>query len=334
MNDSNSSEDTRFSSQWVNLSLEQLGARVLFASDDFFAEKENLLKPGRGVFIPDKYTERGKWMDGWESRRKRVAGHDHCIVRLGLAGVLKGLDIDTNHFLGNHPPFASVEACYSEKDATDSSDWVEILPKSFLGPGMQNLFQIHDQRPFNHLRLHIYPDGGVARLKAYGEVHVDPDHFSKGGEFDLAAMVNGGRVLACNDMFFSSRDNLIIPGRGINMGDGWETRRRRIPGNDWLILKLGKEGVVQRAVVDTLHFKRNFPDGCSLEAARVNPDEEEGLILENLDWTPLLSRVPLQADREHEFSGELLDIGPVTHIRLSIYPDGGIGRLRLFGMPS
>lgn len=344
MNITEANEDKRFSSQWVNLAMEQLGAKVLYATNDFFAEKENLIKPGRGIYMEERYTERGKWMDGWESRRKRTQGHDYCIVRLGLTGIIRGIDIDTNHFLGNHPPYASVEACYSESDATDSSDWVEIIPRSFLSPGTQNLFQTHVRFPFNHVRLNIYPDGGIARLKVYGDVHVDPANLEKKEEIDLAALVNGGKVLGTNDMFFSSSDNLILPGRGVNMGDGWETRRRRIPGNDWLIVKLASEGVINRAVIDTLHFKGNFPDECSLDGVRIIP---EGGInqqrmpprysivmnLENIPWTPLMHKVPLEADREHVFEDEILNIGPITHVRLNIFPDGGVGRLRLFGVP-
>ena len=341
---SDSTEDKRFSSQWVNLAMEQLGAKVLYATDDFFAKKENLIKPGRGVYIEDKYTDQGKWMDGWESRRKRSQGYDYCIIKLGLMGIIRGIDIDTNHFLGNHPPYASVDACYSESEPDESSNWMEIVPKSFLSPGSQNLFQTHMRSPFNYVRLNIYPDGGIARLKVYGDVHIDPTRLRGKGSIDLAALINGGKVLGSNDMFFSSCDNLILPGRGINMGDGWETRRRRLPGNDWLIIKLACEGIIERAVIDTLHFKGNYPDGCSLEGVRIpidKPSEDRRMPprypiimnLEDLEWTTLMPRVPLVADYEHEFQKEILDIGPLTHVRLSIYPDGGIGRLRLFGKP-
>ena len=328
--DNQEQNDQRFSSRWVNLAEESLGAKVLDATDDFFAEKENLIKPGRGIFIPDKYTENGKWMDGWESRRKRTHGHDFATLRLGLAGAIRGIDIDTHHFLGNHPPEASIEACFSQKDPDESTNWREILPRSSLGPGMQNLFQIHDSEPVSHLRLHIYPDGGVARLKVYGEVFVDWHQRNLSQELDLAALENGGRALLCNDMFFSSRDNLIKPGKGINMGDGWETRRRREPGNDWLILSLGRKGVLRKIMVDTAHFKGNYRDRCSLDAVLVD-ESCTALALEDLPWKPLLDPVKLGADQEHWLESEILPLGEVSHLRLNIFPDGGISRLRCYG---
>jgi allantoicase len=331
LNNQNQSDD-RFSSRWVNLADESLGAKVLDTTDDFFAEKENLIKPGRGIFIPDKYTENGKWMDGWESRRKRTSGHDFITLRLGLPGVLRGIDIDTNHFLGNHPPEASIEACFCSGDPDENSDWTEVLPRSSLGPGMQNLFQIHSKNPVSHLRLHIFPDGGVARLKVYGEVFVDWSKMDLTKEMDLAGLQNGGKALGCNDMFFSSRDNLIKPGKGINMGDGWETRRRREPGNDWLILALGRKGILRKILVDTAYFKGNFPESCSLDAALIH-EADPKLALEEISWQPLLSRVKLGADREHHFESEVISFGPVTHLRLNIFPDGGISRLRCLGTP-
>src|SRR4051812_6996305 len=130
----------------VDLAAAQVGGVALLANDEFFAEKENLLKPGRGIFIPDKYTDHGKWMDGWETRRRRSPGHDWCVVRLGLRGAIRQVDIDTNHFLGNHPPFGSLDACCLTTelppDVTESEQqtWTEILRKSPLNPGARNLF--------------------------------------------------------------------------------------------------------------------------------------------------------------------------------------------------
>lgn len=320
--------------QMLNLAAEKLGAKVLYATDDFFAEKENLVKPGRGIFIEDKYTDRGKWMDGWESRRKRVEGHDWCILELGVPGAIHGVDIDTNFFLGNHPPHASIQAIklppntpleeFQEKDDL----WTEILPKSPLDPGSQHYYGIEDRGVWSHLKLHIYPDGGVARLKVYGEVFKDWTGVSSTESIDLASAKNGAKVLTCNDMFFSSKDNLIMPNRGVNMGDGWETKRNRTPGNvDWVVLKLGHKGTIGEVVVDTCHFKGNYPDRCSLEGCNLN----EGQSWEDADWEEFLPQMKLQADHEHLFKSELKVDGPFTHVRMKIYPDGGISRLRLFG---
>ena len=229
----------------VDLAAARLGGTALLANDEFFAEKENLLKPGRGIFIADKYTDRGKWMDGWETRRRRTPGHDWCVVQLGLRGMIKQVDIDTNHFLGNHPPFASLDAvCLTNglPKEIEALPWTAILDKSPLNPGSQNLFAITSDETWTHVRLNIFPDGGVARLRVYGIVVPDWSKLKADELVDLAAVENGGVPLACSDMFFSSMNNLIMPGRSENMGDGWETKRRRGPGHDWIVLKLGLPG--------------------------------------------------------------------------------------------
>ena len=318
----------------TDLAAARLGGQALYCTDDFFAEKENLLKPGRGIFIPDKYTDRGKWMDGWESRRKRIEGHDWCVIKLATSGIIHGVDIDTNHFLGNHPPYASIEAAHVENAANDDYEnfpWIEILPKSPLQPGSQNLFEISTDRIFTHVRLHIYPDGGVARLKVYGEVFRD---WSKGYNevVDLAAAVNGATPVVCNDMFFSHMSNLLMPGRGVNMGDGWETKRNRTPGNrDWVIIRLAHKGVIENVVIDTCHFKGNYPDRCMIESCNIGDLDEKLLTEQQALWETLLPECKLGADCEHEFSNEILHRNPATHVRLSIFPDGGVSRMRLFG---
>src|SRR5690348_836619 len=152
----------------VDLASARLGGQALATNDDFFAEKENLIKPEPPVFIPGKYTDRGKWMDGWETRRRRTPGHDFCVIRLGLGGAIEGVDVDTSHFKGNFPEACSIEACESATDKLDEAAWGEILPRSPLAGDTHNLFPIHDARRLTHLRLHIYPDGGVARLRVHG----------------------------------------------------------------------------------------------------------------------------------------------------------------------
>lgn len=320
--------------QLTDLAAERLGGKVLYATDDFFAEKENLIKPGRGIFIADKYTDRGKWMDGWESRRKRTPGHDWAVIQLATPGKITGFDIDTNFFLGNHPPHASIEAVNLSDTSSindwDAVNWKEILTKSHLDAGSQNFYTSQSDEIYTHIRLHIYPDGGVARLRVYGEVFKNWDAVSADEEIDLAAAINGGKALACNDMFFSAMGNLIMPGRGVNMGDGWETKRNRTPNNrDWVILKLAHKGMVERIVVDTCHFKGNYPDSCSVEYCVSSNDEE--VISDKAEWKILLPRQKLSADKEHEFSKEVTKENIVSHVRLNIFPDGGISRLRLFG---
>lgn len=322
----------------TDLAAEKMGGKALLCSDDFFAEKENLLKPGRGIFIADKYTDRGKWMDGWESRRKRTPGNDWCIIQLATAGRIYGVDIDTNHFLGNHPPYASIDAAYTRDEWPENDpaviSWKGILPKSPLQAGSQNFYEIDDHEIYTHLRLNIYPDGGVARLKVYGEVFKDWSLASENELIDLAAATNGAKSILCNDMFFSHMDNLIMPGRGVNMGDGWETKRNRTPGNcDWVIVRLAHEGFIERIVIDTCHFKGNYPDSFLVEGCTVLLQEEDKLDSGTIKWTTILPQTKLNADCEHDFEKEIACTESFTHVRLTIFPDGGVSRMRLWGNP-
>ncbi|MDZ4808013.1 MAG: allantoicase [Bacteroidota bacterium] len=319
----------------TDLASERLGGKVLFCTDDFFAEKENLLKPGRGVFIPDKYTDRGKWMDGWESRRKRTEGNDWCVIQLATSGKIVGIDIDTNHFLGNHPPYASIEAVnHPPMENIDFGNlhWKTIVPKSSLQPGGQNFFEINDNNIYTHIRLHIYPDGGVARLKVYGEVFKDWSIVDGREVLNLAAATNGAKAILCNDMFFSHMENLIMPGRGINMGDGWETKRNRTLGNrDWVIVRLAHKGEIEKVLIDTCHFKGNYPDSCLIEGCDIAYKDESKLDSDAIQWVTLLPQSKLSADKEHFFEEANINKGPFSHVRLSIFPDGGVSRMRLWG---
>jgi len=323
----------------VDLASERLGGAVVYANDDFFAPKGNLLKAAAPIFIEGKYTDRGKWMDGWETRRRRTPGFDWCIVRLGLAGILRGIVVDTAYFKGNSPEYCMLEACEAEAGAASEqleraeTQWIEVLPKSALKGDSQNEFVIRSQQQqrFTHLRFKIFPDGGVARLRAYGEVVPDWEALRRESEIDLAAVQNGGLVLAASDMFFGSPYNLIMPGRAADMSDGWETRRRRGPGFDWAILKLGAAGTIHRIEVDTAHFKGNFPESCSLDAcyAPGAGNHAQALALEK--WSEVLPRTKLGADQRHLFEKELRQAGEATHARFNIYPDGGASRLRILG---
>jgi len=321
----------------IDLASERLGGAVLYANDDFFAEKENLLKPGTPVFIEGKYTDRGKWMDGWESRRRRTPGFDWCLIRLGLPGIIRGVVVDTSFFRGNYPEQCSLEACAVdgqpdvEELMGEAVEWTEVLPVSQLQGDSQNPFEVQSKRRFTHLRFRIFPDGGVARLRVYGEVLPDWRALARRGEIDLAAAENGALVLACSDMFFGHRHNLIMPGRGVDMGDGWETKRRRGPGHDWSVIKLATRGVIKRVEVDTAHFKGNYPDTCSLEACDAEGQIVDEANISSFSWREILPRTKLQAHTRHFYEEELESNAPVTHVRFNIYPDGGVSRLRLYG---
>jgi len=350
-------------SHWVDLASERLGGRAVLANDEFFAPKENLLKPGRGTFIEGKYTDRGKWMDGWETRRRRTPGYDWCVIRLGLPGRIRTVTVDTNHFRGNHPESCSIEACAIDVDPGAEADkersgkadwcgtptepdddaevpadagagapWVELVPRNILTGHAENHFTVTDGGRYTYVRLNIFPDGGVARLRVLGEVMPDWAALAEGtAPRDLIAIEHGGVPLACSDQFFSEPVNLLMPGRAGSMADGWETRRRRGPGHDWAVIRLGHPGVVEHVVVDTNHFKGNYPESCALEGCLVT-GPPGGIVDDKTDWFPLLPRTPLEAHREHAFP--IAEGRPVSHVRLNIYPDGGVSRLRVFGRPA
>jgi len=311
---------------WIRLEQPRLGTRVTFASDEFFAAKERLIDPAEPVFINDKYDDHGKWMDGWESRRRRTPGHDYCVIRLGIAGIVRGLDIDTSYFTGNYPLQASIDACSSDEDVPDNG-WTNIVSKTDLAGDAHHIIAVDNEQSWTHLCLNIFPDGGIARLRIFGEIR--PAEDAEDGIIDLVALRHGGRALAASDEHYGSMHNLNLPGRGINMGDGWETARRRGPGNDWVIVALGRRGKVERAEIDTAHFKGNFPDRVSLEAATFASNGEANNDSEL--WQTLLPEVKLAMDQQHLFEDELEPLGSVSHVRMSLYPDGGVSRLRLFG---
>jgi len=321
----------------ADLASARVGGRAIGASDDFFAPRANLIKPEPPVFIPGKFTSRGKWMDGWESRRRRTPGHDWCIIALGIRGIVRGVNVDTTHFNGNHPSQCSIDALDSpatpRRDVWKSAGepWLELLSNVPLRGNAANLFPIESSRPWTHLRLNIFPDGGVARLRAFGEAAVDWHRVARQRKaVDLASILNGGLVLGASDMHFGARDNLIMPGRAANMGDGWETRRRRGPGFDWAIVRLGTPGTVSRVEIDTNHFKGNYPESASLEGCLAPGATAEAVA--TATWRELLPRMPLGPHRRHFFGKELKALGPISHVRLNIYPDGGVSRLRMYGV--
>jgi allantoicase len=324
--------------EYIDLAAERLGGRVLAANDDFFAPKENLLKASAPVWIPDKYTDLGKWMDGWETRRRRTPGCDWCIVKLGLPGMIHGVVVDTAYFKGNYPESCELESCAMVGDPSISqledsaTEWSVLLPKSPLAGDSLNRFPLAPSGRITHLRFKIYPDGGVARLRVHGEVIPDwPALERAGGEIDLAAMEHGGWVIVSSDMFFGSRNHLIQPGPSTGMHDGWETRRRRGPGHDWCIIRLGTAGIVRRVEVDTSFFKGNFPHSCSLEVSRASGDITDAEALAHLPWKQILPTTELRANSLHIYDKVILEAGEATHARFHIYPDGGVARLRLFG---
>ncbi|MES2989055.1 MAG: allantoicase [Pseudomonadota bacterium] len=323
-------EDLR--SQYVNLAQPRLGAEVVFATDDFFADKARLIDPAAPVFIDGKYDDNGKWMDGWESRRKRIAGHDYCVLRLGAAGLVAGFEVDTAYFTGNYPPGAEIEVCRSDEAVPgDDADWIKVTERLALKGDDRIYVPVEHNTPVTHIRLHIFPDGGVARLRVWGRIAKDWSVVDADAPLDLLAMENGGRGIIANDEHYGAPENLTAPGRGVNMGDGWETRRRREPGHDWAVLELGTAGTIEEITVDTAHFKGNYPDRCFIQAAAVATGTPEEIAVASESWPTLLPEVKLEADTVHVFREGIADLGPVRFVRLNILPDGGVSRLRLVG---
>ena len=338
----------------LDLASRTLGGSVLVASDELFAAKENLITPGPPEFSPDAFGPRGKIYDGWETRRRREPGHDHAIVRLGCPGIVHQVVVDTAYFRGNYPPEISVEAVradgYPSTAELAALTWTTLVPRAQAHGDSQNGYQVADRRRWTHLRLSIYPDGGVARFRAYGEVVPDPAFLS--GTIDLAAAENGGRVLDCSDAFYSAPGNLLMPGIARVMSDGWENARRRGPGNDYVLVALAGPGRIRQVTVDTTCFVGNAPGWCALSAA--GPDAAAGpgsaagsggtASGRPPGWPEILPRTRLQPDTRHRFA--VRDRGPddpgpddphaadrhgVDRVRLDVFPDGGLSRLRILG---
>ncbi|MEU9319845.1 allantoicase [Streptomyces sp. NPDC048295] len=322
----------------VDLADRRLGAGVIAANDEFFAERENLLKPEPAEFDPERFGHKGKIMDGWETRRRRGASadvphpadedHDWALVRLGAPGIVRGIVVDTAHFRGNYPQAVSVEAACvpgspsPEELLAPEVKWTTLVPRTAVGGHAANGFVVAAEQLVTHLRVNQHPDGGIARLRVYGEVAPDPAWLAALGTFDLVALENGGTVEDASDRFYSPATNTIQPGRSRKMDDGWETRRRRDRGNDWIRYRLVEQAEIRAVGIDTAYLKGNAAGWASLSAR----DGESG------DWTEVLPRTRLQPDTDHRFV--LPEAVRATHIRIDIFPDGGISRLRLFGSPT
>lgn len=313
----------------------RLGGRALAASDEFFAPKERLVEPAPPRFDPDRYTDRGKWMDGWETRRRRVGRHgegpDWCILRLGAPARLRGIVVDTSHFRGNYPESCSLEASWAPLDCDidhllGTARWTEFVPRSRLEGDTANAFAVDPPLAASHLRLSIYPDGGVARLRAHGEPL--PKATDLGGSeeapADLASVLVGARVVDSSDAFFGAPVNLLVPGPSAGMSDGWETRRRRSGGNDWVVVRLATECVPEAVEVDTSFFRGNAPAEISVETACSQAERPA-----ESDFREVLSRTAVEPDSVARY--RLDEERVATYLRLQIYPDGGVARLRVFG---
>ena len=323
--------------QKTNLATSRLGAEIVSVTDDFFAPAVRMLNPATPIFITGLYDENGKWMDGWESRRKRETGFDSCIVKLAARGSIVGFDLDTSHFTGNFAPAISIAAIDHDEDTAlpeDTGHWIEVLPMRSLEGNAHHFVKAVENLgnvPFTHLKVNIVPDGGLARLRVFGNVSL-PQVVS-GETIDLAGLRNGSVALAWSDAHFGVPENMLLPDKGKNMGDGWETRRRREPGFDWCVIKLAVPGEIRKIEIDTTHFKGNYPKSVSINAGYTETPGKKAVIAQSIYWLELLPQSELRMNRNHVFLELPKDFGKVSHIRLNIFPDGGISRIRLWGVP-
>ena len=287
----------------TNLASARLGAQATACSDDFFADKARLIQDTAPVFLPDRYDDHGKWMDGWESRRRRSIGHDWCVIKLAVPGRLQRFDVDTTHFTGNYPPGARIEGAGTDTcPEPDSSAWRALTPMLALtGDNRHHADCLDGDTVYRWIRLVIYPDGGVARLRAWGQPHID---IGASDRAELSALIHGGRIVGYSDAHFGNVEAVLTAGRGADMGDGWETARRRVPGNEWLVIALGAAGVIDEIEIDTAHFKGNYPAGVSVQLPTV-----------------IIHRHPEFWDRPDEFRPERFD------------PSASEGRSRYAYMP-
>jgi len=315
----------------INLADPRLGSKVIFKTDDFFAPASRIINPGPPIFKEGIFDKHGKWMDGWETRRSRRKGFDYLIVKLGKSGKIFNVDIDTSHFSGNQPTHASLEACYNNNSPNNKLRWITILNKKKLGPNKNHNFNIKNKSVFTHIKLNIYPDGGVARLRIYGEVEMKKVNFGN-KIINLSSMLIGAFVVGCNNQHFGRAENILAPGKSKNMSDGWETRRSRGKNSDWLIIKLGFPGTINKIEIDTHHFKGNYPDRCSIQATYIPKKMSNYLVVKKSNkWKLLLNKVKLNANKKHSFNNKIMRKNKINFIRINIYPDGGISRIRTFG---
>jgi len=315
----------------INLAQLKLGTKVVYKTDEFFANANRIINPSEPIFIKDKFDKHGKWMDGWETRRKRNRGYDFLILRLGKLGKISKINIDTSHFNGNQPSFASVQGCFSKKNIPEKkAKWKTILIKKKIKPNAHNIFKVKNKSIFSHVKLNIFPDGGVARLRLFGDIV--PEKPSKNKIINMSSLLNGASIIGCNNEHFGKAENILSPGKGKNMGDGWETRRSRGKNFDWLIFKCGTPGKINKIQIDTHHFKGNYPDKCSLQAAYLNGKiSNKSIISRSKKWKSLLNKVKLYAHKKHNFKNKLMQNNKINYIKINIFPDGGISRIRIFG---
>ena len=315
----------------MNLADPRFGTKIIFKTDDFFASANRVLSPTLPIFRDGVYDTHGKWMDGIETKRRRDKGHDYLIIKLGRPGRIFNVDIDTTHFSGNQPSYTSLGACHSNKKPNNKSRWITILDKKKMSPNKNHNFKIKNKSIFTHIKLNIIPDGGVARLRLFGEVEIKKANFGK-KIINLSSMLNGGSIVACNNEHFGKAENILAPDKSKGMQFGWETRRSRGKNYDWVIIKLGCAANISKIEIDTHYFKGNYPDRCSVQAGYIHKKTSNfSVVKKSNKWKTLLNQVKLHAHKKHSFYNNTMQKNKINYIKINIYPDGGISRVRALG---
>ena len=315
----------------IDLAQSRLGSKIVFKTNEFFAPAKRIINPWPPIFKEGVFDKHGKWMDGWETKRKRGKGYDYLILKLGRPGRISKIDIDTSYFSGNQPTKVSLQACFSKKKLPNkNSKWTTILKKKPTKANSHHFFNVKNKSIFTHIKLNIYPDGGVARIRIYGSMKILKNFTGK--VLNLTSVLHGATPIACNNEHFGRAENILAPGMGKNMGDGWETRRSRGKNFDWLIIKCAAAGKINKIQIDTHHFKGNYPDKCSIQAAFIDKKiSSRAIVNSSKKWKLLLNKVKLHAHQKHNFKNNLMKDKKVNYIKINIFPDGGISRIRVFG---
>ncbi len=315
----------------VNLAETKFGSKIIYKTDEFFGAANRILNASKPVFKEGLYDKHGKWMDGWETRRKRSVGHDFLVIKLGRPGKIYNVDIDTSFFSGNQPSQVSLEACFSKKNPTKKTIWKTILKKKKLGPDKNHNFKINNRSTFNFIKLNIFPDGGVARIRINGKVDLNKINL-KGKNINLSSILNGSTIIGCNNEHFGKAENVLSPGTGVNMGDGWETRRSRGKNFDWIVIKFGVPGFINKLEIDTHHFKGNYPNAFTVQSALLqNNLSIKKILTSSKKWNLLIGKTKLNPHKKHSFKSNASKKNKVNYLRINIFPDGGISRIRAFG---
>ena len=326
------------------LSSELPDTKILEISDEFFASASNLLKPTAPIQKPNFFTEQGAWYDGWETRRHNPAGFDYLIIQSGVqsGANIVGCEVDTTFFTGNNGEFFEVEGTFVENyddkiDDFNKLEWDVVVEKTQLKPSQRHFFLNTlglTEKKYNLFKFKMFPDGGISRFRLYGRVNIESKYETSTSENeDWAYMLNGGIVTSASNQHYSSPSNLLLPGRGVNMGDGWETKRSRVPGHvDWVIVKLGKPVTfIDTVIVDTANFKGNFPNYFEVYAIFSEIRDDDQLSENDSSWVKIVEKTKGKPHFEHVLKIDYKSDIKFTHVKLVTIPDGGVKRLRVIG---